>query len=302
MYSRSFLLLISLLFSLGSVAQTNIIGKIIDVDTKQGIPYASIIYLSDPSQQGGYSDSIGNFNILKKELDLQVSCIGYKTLKIESKFVEQGLLISLRPEVISLQPVEIQQVKIKTMQLGYFKNKTFKSPLSPGVSADRKRQYRNFVAQYVPNAKEDTTIKITKLLYNLSNHPDSRYTSGEFHGGGCVPTKLRVHLFTVNSYSKLPDQELLTKNQIIINDCSSDNLIVDISDENVYLPKNGVFVALEYVDVNRTKSATVFPYYVICSTPIATRYESFHQEKWALYWWYKENAKWNARFGLEVIK
>ncbi len=280
-------------------AQSKISGKVIDSETKQGIAFVSIIYLNDASLQGGYTDSLGNFNIKVLDLEFQVSCIGYQTLKLKGKELTPNQIIELKPLIYVLNAVEIKPKKLKTKQLGYFKNKIYSKLVMNPKQALLFRKLSNYVVQYIANKTDDNNLFITKLKYNLSNHLKKPSPVNE---KGCETSLLRVHLFEVDKNTNKPSKELLTKNIIFNNDCQKDNLIVDVVDENIYMPKNGIFVGLEFIDNKRSVASTNYPFYVVNlvdDKKVINTYVSSHQENWKPI---MGGFKFNVQFGIEVAK
>lgn len=298
------LFMILCILSKNSLSQT----KVIDNETNKGIPFASVIYLKDPNLQGGYTDSLGNFKLQILNLELQISCIGYQTLVINGNDLKINQTIKLKPLVYDLSAVEIKPRKHRTMQLGYFKSATY-NKLVDGKTALTYRKLTNYIAQLIPNPKKEDGLYINKLKYNLSNHfkkPDP------VNERGCEPTLLRVHLFKIDKFGK-PGEELLTRNIVFKNDCQKDNLIVDISDENILMPTNGVFAGLEFIDNSRSVLVSSYPFYVLNlaadNKQVLNTYVSNHQEKWENIIvsagskdGRKVTASFNAQFGIEVIK
>lgn len=297
-----FILSVKLVF-----AQNEVRGKVIDADTKHGVVFASIIYLEDATKTGGYTDSLGNYKINFLDLAIQVSCIGYKTLKVKASFLLNNPVIELNPIIYTLNSVDFKPKKSIMMQLGYFKNKKYNKLIIDSRHVLMYRKFSNFIAQLIPNKQQDENLLITKLCYNLSNHFKKSDLVNEKM---CEPTLLRVHLFEIDKFTNKPGKELLTKNVIFRNNCNSDNLIVDVSHENIYLPTNGVFVGLEFIDNSRTVVSSNYPFYVVeNSTGNLNTYFSNHQEKWQFSQQYistptgiKITLGQNVQFGIEVAK
>lgn len=302
---KIFLSIILCLLSKISVSQT----KVIDNETNKGIPFASVIYLKDPNLQGGYTDSLGNFKLQILNLELQISCIGYQTLVINGNDLKINQTIKLKPLVYDLNVVEIKPRKHITTQLGYFKPATY-NKLVDGKTVLMYRKLTNYIAQLIPNIKKEEGLYITKLKYNLSNHIKKPSPVNE---KGCEPTLLRVHLFEVDKNTNKPGKELLTKNLIFKNDCQKNNLIVEVSDENILMPTNGVFVGLEFIDNSRSVLVSNYPFYVLNlvteNKQVLNTYVSSHQEKWEniivsapAKGGKKVTASFNVQFGIEAMK
>lgn len=295
-------ILLSILLKWSTVYSQNVItGKVIDNETKQGIAFASIVYLDGGIQKGSYTDSLGNYSIKIFDSEITISCIGYKTQSINFSALSKEPVLRLNPLNYKLDPIEIKPHKIETKRLGYFEDKIFNSPVMSEGYRGTKELAKNHVAQYIANSKNEEGLLITKLLFNLSNHPNIK-RNGKPYKLNCANTRIRLHLFSVNEISGLPDKELLTKNILIINDCERDNLIQDITDQNIFFPINGIFVGLEYVDVLETKAISLFPFYIFnYKKKSSGSYNSFHETNWTSII-SNNKIKFNIQFGIEVVK
>lgn len=292
-------LLISFI-SLNGFSQSKFSGKVVDKETNAGIAFASIFYLNDNTLEGGYTDSLGNFKIKILDLELQISCIGYQTLKLKGRDLSLNKVIQLSPIVYGLNTIEIRPRKNIILQLGYFKNKAYTKLVMNPKQALSYRKFSNYVVQHIKNEIKDDNLLITKLKFNLSNHFKKPSPVNE---KGCEQTLLRVHLFEFDIRTGKPGKELLKQNLIFKNDCQTDNLVVDISSENVFLPQEGVFVGLEFIDNNRSVSSSNYPFFVVNlidskKTSVNT-FVSNHQETWKPI---MDGYKINAQFGIEVSK
>ena len=112
-----FILYFLILCSINVFSQDNTLvkGKIINLETKEPIPYCSIVYLK--KDKGVFSDSLGNF-ILKKEplLDsIQITSLGYEKKLLSIQILEENnLVISLKPIYFKLNEVAITPDDNKT--------------------------------------------------------------------------------------------------------------------------------------------------------------------------------------------
>ncbi|MBR6647780.1 MAG: carboxypeptidase-like regulatory domain-containing protein, partial [Bacteroidaceae bacterium] len=112
-------LLLLLIFITGSTAQTatsqiRIFGKVIDADTKEALPYASVRI--NKTTLGCTSDNNGNFSFFATKLrdTIIVSSIGYKEVRIPlSNSTRLPLNIKIHPENYQLSEVTIKPKKEK---------------------------------------------------------------------------------------------------------------------------------------------------------------------------------------------
>ncbi|WP_170227080.1 DUF5686 and carboxypeptidase-like regulatory domain-containing protein [Luteibaculum oceani] len=91
------------------LAQTNISGKVIDVETKTPLAFVNIV-VNEENSLGTNSDLHGNFTIQtqKEVVSLSFSFVGYEKLffQVDSS-QNQNLLIALKPKITRLAEVEI---------------------------------------------------------------------------------------------------------------------------------------------------------------------------------------------------
>jgi len=291
-----------LVFSIGFVCfgQTHLQGKVVNSETALGVPFATVTYKNEKGHRVIYTDSVGKFSIKNALSGIKISCVGYETISYGIKNGNDDITIKLLPVSVQLQSVVINAKPKKRIRLGYFKDQELTGPVGFGNYVGPSGERANYVAQFVPNKTGDSALLITKLLYNLLNDVTLVNRSKLTLATNCTTNRLRVHLFTRDKKKGCPDVELLTRNIVFKNDCSINNLIIDISNENIYLPKDGVFVGLEYVDDLKTSNRS-FPYYIVFNSPNNSCYFSYHQQNWGQYQ-YSYKQKIGARFGIEVIR
>jgi hypothetical protein len=130
-----FILFFLILCSINVFSQENTLvkGKIINIETKEPIPYCSIVYLK--KDKGVFSDSLGNF-ILKKEplLDsIQITSLGYEKKLLSIQILEENnLVISLKPIYFKLNEVAITPDDNKTK-----KNKKKLGPIATKLNSPK---------------------------------------------------------------------------------------------------------------------------------------------------------------------
>ncbi|MEM6344984.1 MAG: carboxypeptidase-like regulatory domain-containing protein [Bacteroidota bacterium] len=98
-------------------------GRLIDADSKQAVPYASIRI--ENQAYGCISNAEGEFNlafpdggVITKEGILKISCIGYETQRIALKELNEAkLLIVLKPKAYSLETVTIYSSELDAREM-----------------------------------------------------------------------------------------------------------------------------------------------------------------------------------------
>ncbi|WP_113636968.1 carboxypeptidase-like regulatory domain-containing protein [Nubsella zeaxanthinifaciens] len=278
-------------------------GRVLNRETRRGIPFANLIYTSQEGRVGHYADSLGYFSIQKNIANLEISCIGYQTALVKRDSLEDNLEIMLHPSPINLLEVKISgKKKIDKFILGYYREKNKTIGYGSIGFSDYDKSLNNYVVTYIPNHKKDTALFISKVLYNLTYNPkhlNFLLNNLKLAVMPCKGTSLRIHLFTAEKNPIAPGKEMLKKDVIIHNDCSGTaDIIADISDQNIRLPIDGVFIGLEYIELTSNKMGIYLPFYVTkFGMSEAKTYESFHQKKW-----FRISNGSQPQFGIEVIK
>lgn len=217
-------LLIILLFAkFNLIAQKECTWKVVDNKTKIPIPYA-IIKIADKIF---YTDSIGKCFINKEIVleDIKISCIGYQSQSLfKSKNCEE--IIYLNPKEIILPEVEISYKKGRLKTLGSLK-KTTNTLAMPNHS---------IIAVYFSNESKNNKI-IRKILLPYKTN-------------GVISSSFRLHLFSVNK-NNIPESELIEKNIISLPTDKKGELEFDVSQFNIAIPNNGIFIGIEWLSSER---------------------------------------------------
>jgi hypothetical protein len=230
-----FLVSIFIMFFINySYAQEHIV---VDLATKEPIPYAAIKYVYD--QNGFYSNDKGCFALKGNDKDtIQISCIGYKTVfKLIEKLADT---IFLEPDVVLLKEVIVNNRKETLKNLGYAKkNKKLRWHLNTlfelGIFIKLQQEIPNNYIKSIQIPIGKSFIKEeNKKLVTVKPNFNSAF---------------RVNIYGHNN--ELNNQigtSLLKKPIIVYCNEKSDNIInIDISDENIELTKNGVFISIEMI-------------------------------------------------------
>jgi hypothetical protein len=290
-----FILYFLILCSINVFAQENTLvkGRIINLETKEPIPYCSIVYLK--KDKGVFSDSLGNF-VLKKEplLDsIQITSLGYEKKLLSIQILEENnLVISLKPIYFKLNEVAItpDENKIKKIKkkLGPIATKrTSSKGIGPGVLG-------RTTAIYVANQTQNIPKKITEVHYDLRNRKNSI---------------VRVQLYHKNELTNLPDKELILEDLIIKLKPGQNRLNVNIEKYNLMMPNNGLFVSLQWLGEldakGRHTSAylNISPDYTFNVDDInILNYVSFLNKNWIDGRFFYEKKYRTHRFGISVIE
>ncbi len=98
-------------------------GKIIDKDTKQPIPFASIGLLG--TSKGTSSNLNGQFSLsVSDNFSIRVSCLGYQTLQLDNLSKDQFVTIELEPSATQLKEVVVFNKQVNARKVV---NKAFRA-------------------------------------------------------------------------------------------------------------------------------------------------------------------------------
>jgi CarboxypepD_reg-like domain len=160
-YMPAFLL--GTLMAVTSIAQpvNNIIGKVINEKSGEGIPNASI-FISNTSK-GTISNSKGEFelmNVPEGTYDLVVSCIGYETFVYTYKLIQLPLRIEVR---MANKLEELQTVVIEPFEKDGWKSwGPFFMENFIGTSANAKKcTIKNYTALHFRKSKKKNQLTVT---------------------------------------------------------------------------------------------------------------------------------------------
>ncbi|MCU0467975.1 MAG: TonB-dependent receptor [Arcicella sp.] len=105
---KNLLSLLLVLFSISSFAQVVVSGKIVDADVQQPLPGANVV-IKGKVDKGTITDANGKFSVrMDANADaIEVSFIGYETIKVKLGSVTQNLTISLVPSTEDLNEVQV---------------------------------------------------------------------------------------------------------------------------------------------------------------------------------------------------
>lgn len=203
---------------------------IIDSETKEKIPYVNI--WAENENIGTTSNEKGEF-----ELDIDgtkiilFSALGFETRKISSDFIKNTL--ELKPLVTELKEVVIKSKKQnKKLVLGKFKkskvNHYFACGTTPWISA-----------RYFKYQEDYDKISFLNKIRVLTN-------------SDVKDSKFNIRFYSVSKNGE-PNEYLLEENIIGIAKKGKKITEIDISDLNIEFPKEGFFIAIEWLIIESNK-------------------------------------------------
>lgn len=226
------LLLVFSLFTVFAFSQSKTAkGFVYDGVTKQPIPYVNLSVLE--SSNGTSSDVDGSYMLEIVEMDLNknihLSSLGYKDSIISiAQFIKTDK-IYLTAKIEELDEVVISK---KFEEKFLVVNPLESSDLCAGYSTTFKNPW--MLALYFPY---DETYKETDFLKSVKIH------FGNFRN---KKSKFRLRLFSVDE-NGLPDDDLLQESVIVELKKNQKIADIDISSFNVMFPREGFYIAFEWL-------------------------------------------------------
>lgn len=230
------LLIIGFIIFLPHVANCQVNSILVDEKSKDPIPYASI-YIKN-QMKGTSSNGDGSFELLIDANDsLIISSIGYETQILAGRYVSDTIF--LETKILELKEVQAKPKKRNKLfpaqnRLGNVNRTFFKNTSWIGSAG-----YPYEIARYF---KFDDEISSTRFVQSVTFLTDSDIDDA---------------IFLVKFYKKgvngLPD-ELLNTNKIIAKAKKGIHKTkVNLEDEFIYFPKEGIFVAVEFLVIKQNK-------------------------------------------------
>lgn len=233
---RLCLLLFFLLFSKVSFCQK--CGIIVDIKTKNGIPYTTIA--SSNKQKGVLADEKGKFCLIlaiSQNDSIVVSALGYKikTLSI-SEYLKLDT-IYLQEKNVVLSEVTVNAQKRKSILIGNFR-KNIRI-----VSNSKCMNSSAILATRIENIKDGEKL-LTKLHYRFT--PKKSEFVKKF--------RLSCSIYS-NGDNNLPEKSLLDRNVIIDVSPTDRYAEIQIDTMNVFFKQNTIWIGVQtlgYIDYDNT--------------------------------------------------
>jgi hypothetical protein len=215
-----------LFFFLTFSLSAQIRGVVKDSISGEPIPYVNI-WVENESI-GTTSEENGSFSLdIKEEKVLVFSALGYESKKLFSK----NEIILLKPKVIELKEVVIEQPKFKKeIEVGNFNN-----PSGYHISGDLEWS----------NAKlfnYKTAYEQTKFVKKIKITTRSKVNNAKF----------KIRIFSVNKEG-YPENDLLNEDIIVTVKKGKKNNVIDISMFKLVFPKEGLFIVYEVLKIETNK-------------------------------------------------
>jgi hypothetical protein len=220
-------ILMSILLLIPSIlfAQNSVCITIIDSISKQAIPFIKIH--TGGKDRGYYSDHNGfiNINNLSDNDTLYIVDIFYEHKFLPIKTLQKNQQILLSPNTLILNEAVvkpfIEREREKEKEIGYAQIRPNTNYFNAVIGTELAFliEYKNIETAYI----KDIIIKVKK---NTKNNP-----------------LIRIHLY--HDEKGKPGEEIYLKDNLIT--ISNKNMVkFNIKNQNIQLPENGIFVALEW--------------------------------------------------------
>lgn len=242
-FTQGTILLILMIATNLSFSQTiQLQGNITETTTKKPIPFAHIILKSQNrmikgevgAENGGYHISFAKDSINMND-SLYFSCIGYVGFAISATKLKdtQTLDVQLEPVVYQLSEFVVKPTDFKrrAKSLGYNRwNNCFGKYFY---------SYGSEVALYFPNNDSLRGIISGARFYIKED--------------GFPETKFRVNVYNANANGS-PGQPILLESVIASATKGNQWVVVDLSKYQLEIPKNGFFIAMEWLPESKNKA------------------------------------------------
>jgi hypothetical protein len=203
---------------------------IIDNETKEKLPYVNIWVENE--NIGTTSNENGEFELkVNGSKIILFSAIGFETKKINSNSIKN--IIELKPLVTELKEVIIKSEKLtQKIIIGEFKKSKINHYFACGTNPWIAAKYFEYKEDY----NKTSLLNKIRVLTN-SDVKDSKFN---------------IRLYSINTNDE-PENYIYDKNIIGIAQKGNTITEIDISDLNIIFPKEGFFIAIEWLIIEPNK-------------------------------------------------
>lgn len=247
--------LLCFLIVASSIYSQNVV--VYDSINNQTLPYVAVLF----GETGIYSNENGVFNLTEITNDsLIINYFGYKKIVTSTKNIKDTLFIDPLPQ-------ELAQVVIKNK----YKEIIVKQP----------KQSRS-VGSYIA-AKEMEIILIAKPRKELANtlikelsikiNKLIKFDLPENFNDNEVMATLRINIYSI--IDSLPNQKIYSSNPEVINVLKDNVITINIRDEFIKLPKEGLGFSVEFIGYKNPNKLTNLNYEFV--RPALTKKTNFSE-------------------------
>ena len=219
-----------------SLGQQRVEGYVKDGDNDSIIPYCHV-YI-DSTSHGTVSNSDGYFELeipdSLSHLDLIVKSLGYENYVGKlSDLADDATVINLKKKLSNLPVFEISASREKRLETAFVGSKRKKS------NGGYLLIYGHEAALFFDN-KNGNKGYISKVKFFITDK-------------GFPDTPFRVRVYEADSISGRPGREILKKSIIASGTTGNEWVIVDLLNQGIKIPKNGFFIAMEWLPISKEK-------------------------------------------------
>jgi hypothetical protein len=200
------------------------------------LPYANIVSIT--KHTGTITNELGYFSLNVDKYDsLKISHISFKSLSVAVHDLHSGSIILYE----YYNPIKEVVVRAgnsiyEKASLGFFnKDHNGEFRLAPG----------NQIAVFIENPLKKAAL-IQSVVFKVKKKGD-------------CDSRLRIRLLENYENKKVPGRDLLTTNYIVESKKLHHKNTVDISASHIFLPQNGLFVLIEWMDIEKSCTEGSFP-------------------------------------------
>lgn len=204
----------------------NFKGKLVDKETQEPIVYANISFLNSNKGISSNEDGTFSMNLNKKYLEskVHISCLNYKDTIVLAKDLHQKTMY-LESLNIVLDEIVLSKKIDQQVVLGEVKSRV------EGVHTSGMRM----LAKYFPS---DKRAKCCSYLETIEIHFAKKNNHRK-------KAKFRIRIFSKDDKTGLPKDDILNVNLPVEIEEGQQKTTIDISNYNIEMPKNGLFIAFE---------------------------------------------------------
>jgi hypothetical protein len=218
-------------------------GKLLDKETNKPVVYANISFLKMNAGISSLEDGTFNLEIDKKLLQekIHISCLNYKDTIVLADNLQQKTLF-LQPKSFELNEVVISKKVDRELEVNKIKARKVKTSMIG--TAD----FPWTVARYFEFKKEyEKTPYLKNVIIFLSTRENRK-------------AKFKVRVFSKDSITGFPKDDLIIENLIVDVSQKEKKVVLDLSKYDLEIPKKGVFISLERLNIPYNIYDYVFKY------------------------------------------
>ena len=214
---------------LGHAQENKITGRVVDAQTKDPLPFASVSLREEGT--GALTNEYGYFQLAGLERitadSLIVMTLGYERSAIRIRRGKtEDLILELKKRPVQLENVTVKGGKVKNLALGARTN-------DPGEG----------MIQGLPGSQYAFFIKNEKQK-KLGNVRTVSFYIGE---NGFPREPFRVRIYKADGNYNAPNTDLLTENVVVSANRGGEWYTIDLASYNIPAPEEGFFVAMEWI-------------------------------------------------------